>query len=157
MKNSSWLLQHGFYRGFLMSTKRKIIGSSADLCLEGWNSFWSRAKFPECAYHRWEDQFILTISIKIWSRFRWSTKQESDLCINTHDHAECYIQIIPVLIWLTCRRWSSSWNYKKGKAGASRRRETNIVVVIHLFSSPLNKILLSWLISLLPTPEHTSH
>jgi hypothetical protein len=157
MTNSSWCLQHSFCTGSIMSKNRKTIGSSADTSVDGWNSKWNRPKFLQCAYHRWEDKSFRPFQSRSDLTSADHLSEEPDLCCNTHDHAKCHIQTIAVLIWLICMRWSPSWNYKKGKWGISRRRETNTVVVTHLFSSPLNKILLSWRISLLPTPEHTCH
>jgi hypothetical protein len=81
-----------------MSKNRKTIGSSADLCLDGWNSFWIRAKFLECAYHRWEDQLFRPFQSRSDLASADQLSQESDLCCNIHDHAKCYIQTIPVLI-----------------------------------------------------------
>jgi hypothetical protein len=125
MTNSSWLLQHGFYRGFVMSKKRKTIGSSADLGLDGWNSFRIRAKFLECAYHRWEDWLFWPFQSRSDLASAGQLSQESDLCCDTHDYAKCYIQTnLYSFVQYTQDGRQAGTTRKENEV--SRHRETNV-------------------------------
>jgi len=81
-----------------MSKNRKTIDSSADPCLDGWNSFWNRAKFLECAYQRWKDKLFRPFQSRSDLTSADHLSQEPDPCCTTHGHAKCYIQTIAVLI-----------------------------------------------------------